>query len=475
MATFNSTRLGIKPIFNAPYFYWMMDDTQGWIQHTGDKITFVFQARESGEISHLGFYYYFDYGFTPYEQKVSLQGVTSLGAADGSTKSSATYLPDETWPGWHWVDMSPNYTCQRGEKLSIVIEYSGSAALEHSSKYITRIISACNRQSFPYCIGPDGVRQGDSPIVAVKCTNGQCFGIPASILYGGIGSVNNQHKINYPKQQALAFNMSGDWGEIFRVAGVRWQGTPQSTSGHSYYLKLYEGTIQRQSVIVNCSHSMNPSSVEGASVSEIYFDEDPLPDLSFGTEYCIAIAPVDENMDMQLDVIEVQENGNISALPGGNCFYYAERESSSNNWTTYANRRPMMDLIIDYWGKPDQPTTGMHLKFLPRYNSNLFIEHADDQIVDSSEEIEGEPHEVAGYIIGEAKKSYGGYKTVEVFKDPDTDCSIEYRIHEEQPCEELKVLAWEGMTSGLYRIVFRFRSETESDNYTDYEQWVRIP
>lgn len=454
----------MKPLSYEPWVYWMVDDA--WLFDPSDYIAVIFQAEKSGVITDLGIYLggYFG-GQDPRGMTVALQGVDSSGNPDRFNKIYKDFSPLELTPGsFNWLETTTTYTCYKGEVLALVISSAEWGDENDASLYANGILDTGG--GFPYTTMSSG-RNSSQPIFGYKFETGEAFGMPISDMH-----FNDSTKyFNAPEERGMRFSLDSAWGDIYRIAGVRWQGLAQSSAGHSYNLNLYQGSKVIQSV--NMYGDQGNYGYQ-SSLHEIYFYKETLANLSFGSEYIIALAPQEPTTGMILDSVSFLSSGNMSALPGGQHFYWVQR--TENDWVEDTNRRPQIDLIIDYWGKAAAPQTGMHVKIAPKYNSSLFVEHADDMIhdIEADSIVEGETHEATRTIIGNAIKAYGGFLTVEVFKDPDIYFSIETRLYGEQLVEKLKIVGWETMAVGLYRIVFRFRTAWESENYVDFEQWMRI-
>lgn len=119
----------------------------------------------------------------------------------------------------------------------------------------------------------------------------------------------------------------------------------------------------------------------------------------------------------------------------------------------------------------------LHIKIVPRYNDEQFIQHADDQI-NNGFDITGEPHEVPGYPIGHAIESYQGFYTCEIWYEEILDVSpysgsglILYA--EEDLCERHKIIYLDPSPIFL-RFLFRLRTELGSSYYIDVNQYVYI-
>lgn len=111
------------------------------------------------------------------------------------------------------------------------------------------------------------------------------------------------------------------------------------------------------------------------------------------------------------------------------------------------------------------PEVYLHVKFFPRFNDGVFVQHADDQINDGTGS--GEPHENARTPIGEAIESYQGVSTVEVLIDGGV-------LYSERPIEQLKVVTWTPECYATYDLEFRLRAKEGSSTYVSIHQYVHI-
>ena len=102
---------------------------------------------------------------------------------------------------------------------------------------------------------------------------------------------------------------------------------------------------------------------------------------------------------------------------------------------------------------PPSTTVTLHIKFFPKYNDAVLIQHGDDQITDES-----------GNVIGGAVESYQGAKTVQVLGDI---------TFSERLIETLKTISFTS-TGGEYNMTFRLRAEWGSPYYIDIPQTVRV-
>lgn len=470
----------MAPIRYTPFQRLLLPNDEAGITTPSATAYYVFQAEEAAVITHVGFHYAGGLGEPP-EQIASLQGVNpSSGQPDGVVKGSAIYRPgtgredppQESWIGtWQWVELNASYACQRGEKLSVQIAYqSGGIGSGEASFYAVRLLCS-NRHSFPYAGtagGASTTKFHDPPLYGYKSST-KVYGRPIVALDRGTFSA--------PNQRGLRFVLEGEWGQKWQLLGLRWHGRPQGGPGNLYDMILYEGEIEKQRVTIDADQSslvaFGETSAHHDFVSDIYFDDETLQELFFDTEYFLVLEPKSNNQSMNITCIDCGTEENITAYPGGGEFYLATRANSGASWTRETTKFPLFEPIPADWGRSGIARVGLHVNFNARYNDNIFIQHANDQIC-LSDDLDGDRHEVPVSVIGDAIKSYGGFKTVEVFKDPDDDFSPEFIIAEEQLIEELKIVKWDPYENGLIRLVFRFRAETESTDFTDVEQYVRV-
>jgi hypothetical protein len=206
------------------------------------------------------------------------------------------------------------------------------------------------------------------------------------------------------------------------------------------------------------------------------FDAGDLPALKFGHRYIISIYNNDDSMgDLSWDRLMVDDSDIAEAWPGGDYVHFAYKTDGESNWNFSLNQRPLVDFIIREWGAPGQGVEGAHLKFTPKWNDNVFVQHADDQINNTPEQAStSEPHESYGVPIGEAIESYSGYLTVEVWSNPDTDFSEDFLITPETNIEEVKVINLEPWEDGVYELVFRLRTARGSEYYEEVVRYLQV-
>lgn len=478
MADFNGLFLDLRPAPASTLKNVILEDDAELSKSTY-KMDWCFQVREACLITHLGVRVanYRDRGdmINP-TYRISLQGVATTGAPDGSIKNggacfAAVTFTEEMENTFQWISIEGSpYGASRGEVLAMVLEYSSGTIDSFHFTAISRILlnSSYIAGGFPYSGLTRTSRNitGDRPVWGYKSSS-KVYGNPISNL--------DRATAGGARQVALRFVFDSEWAEFFTVQGVRWIGIPAKGGSSGYDVSLYSGKTLLQRISVDGDLRGYTGSSLTDRVSEVWFDEDTLSQLEHGKEYFLALSSDDAGDAMEVLRVQTMSSDDLDALPGGNAFSYAERENTSDDWTVVDSYRPCIAPIIDEWSLAPSPAVGLHVKFFPRYNDNFFVEHADDQIDDGSKMPEGEPHEVERFPIGDSIKPYGGFATLEVFLNPDTDFGADTLIFSEDAIEKFKIIPSSNFVEGDFaHYVFRFRSVAGSDHYVDVSQYVRV-
>ena len=467
MSSFGGFVLGLNPITFSPHVSYSLQ-YQNFLS-IGTRMWWVFQAEAADLMTHVGFSCIACPSDLGTDIRVGLQHLDVNGEPDGTWLTQCVFSPsNDDNNHFVWKQLATTYLTYRGEPLAEVLELVGPTMTPNRLFRVnSHIEGACWRRGFPHAGLDYSGREkiGWLPVYGYKS---------ATKVYGMPIQSRNIDTYAHPRERGMRFTMDEDWCESFTVAGVEILFQGEFEPSHNFDIVLYEGGTVRQRLEFDADiRSYTGTYGLNSWLGRFYFDESTLPILYSGTEYFIALSPRESNGLVTLTTLVFESQEDLAALPGGANFHGGEREGGSG--TSHPEWAPMMDLIIDQWNAPGPPQEGMHVKFLPRYNDNMFIEHADDQINSGTtlDEDYG-PHEQTGYVIGDAIKPYGGFRTVEVFKDPDAGFSPEYVLFAERAIEELKMVNWTDLVAGSYRLVFRLRTAEGSEYYTDVEQFITV-
>lgn len=462
-------RLRIEPIESVPFGLMFVDD-DARIVGASDFIETFFRIEEAALITHVGMNV--DDGITSGvggvagSYTLTLEGISAAGIADGVIKATtATFAPSiSEIHVFKWVPLLASYAAQRGERMCLKLTWLGGGG----TAWGERVINS-GGANFPY------QRHARAGQPAARSTQQPIFGYrTASKRYGFPIATVNQASINSPGQTGIRVFFEGELGSSNVISHITWLGKPSNASGLSYDVIVLDDTlteIARTTVESGLGVQGVSGGVRNYS-STVYFDD--LITFEFGREYFILLAPEGGAQGLNVTAWEFNDATDAAALGANANFYKVSRSGASGSLTRNQAVKPLIDLGFFDWGIQAPPQTGFHLKFIPRYNDNALIEHADDQIRDPDQTVDGLPHEAPGFPIGDAIKSYGGFATVEVFLDPEGIFDASTRIYDERPIEQLKLLNWDPFTAGDYNIVFRLRAAEGSAAFVDVDQYGRL-
>jgi hypothetical protein len=460
------------------------------INNVASRLEWLFHIEQTGTLTSLGFLYGGTKFFTTVSinttLEISLQGVdATTGQADGVKRTSQAFRPPLTFfgdpvdwdQGWQWVNVA-GASVTRGEFVAVVIEYLAGPVGPPWSNFKPRILStSLGRKGWPYSAASGGGTRvtSNNGLIIGYMVDGKAYGWPiADMTIGGTAPVGFPITgFSGGAMRALRFQMDVGWADTFKVAGCTWVGKHSSNTTLNYSMRLYDGTTEIGRTTVDVDHSADFLT---SGFHTVMFDEGELPQLDTGKPYRLAIVADDPQTLIAMEAYHCASSVEQAAFPGGAEFYMSERDDAGDSWTDLPEARPLIDLIINDWGVPVEEAIGLHLKVTPKYNDTFLVQHADDQIENNIVEVPDgtNPNEFPGVPIGNAVESYSGYATVEVFKDPDADRSLEFLIHPEQPIEELKFLRWEPFVDETTEIVFRFRAAEGSAVFREVIRYVRV-
>jgi hypothetical protein len=440
----------------------------------GAFVEIFFQVEEAATLTHIGVGVINDVtsgvGGFPGHFLFTLQGISASGIGDGVIKASAgTYTPVPSDAGtFLWLPLLASYGALRGEEMCLRIEKTGGGG----TNFLARVL---------------GPRFGGGGFIYQRVFSGVVTNIGTDQAVYGYRSAARRYgfpikpdilktAVNAPGQTGMRFLFSDDLAETAVLSHITWVGRPNVAAGGAYDVVVIDDEGNELSrVTQQVSHgALTMSAGAGGRdySSTVYFED--APEIVFGREYFVVLQPASGTQSLYVAAWDFNDTADASALGGEGEFYAVARAGTSGSFTRDGNARPMIDLGFFDWGVRAPPQTGFHLKFFPRYNDNALIEHADDQVVDPRETVDGEPHEAPGFPIGGAIKSYCGFATVEVFKDPLGVFDSTTRIFTERPIEELKMLNWDPFLPGDSHIVFRLRAVAGSPSFVDYDQYTRL-
>lgn len=463
------TRLRILPYESTPSGSFIMDNDFIVLNTTGEFVEIFFEAEEPAIITQVGFNIadgtVAGVGGFAGEYQVTLQGIGPTGLADGVVLAqTANYTPNSSDAEiFVWAPLLASLAVQRGQRLCLKIEKVGGGG----TAFTTRVLSArFQAGGFPY--QRIATSRDSSLLVYGYRSSSRRYGFPVASI--------RRDAVNSPGQTGMRFKLSASYGTSAVLSHITWLGLPATVGQREYDTVVYDDMgveLTRKTREVDLGALTMIATTAGREYSStVYFDD--APEIIFGREYFVVLQPLDSAQGLFVSAWQCMDAGDAAALGLSGEVYLATRSGTSGSFSTDPTVRPMIDLGFFDWGISAPPQTGFHVKFVPRYNDPLLIEHADDQVNNPDRTITGEPHEAPGFPIGGAIKSYGGFATVEVFRDPEGVFDSTTRILDEVPIEEMKILNWDPFVEGESHIVFRLRAALGSSAFVDVDQYGRL-
>jgi hypothetical protein len=334
MPRFDFMRLDMRPWGNP-------GETNLWPTYLNTEEVYVawyFQPPENVSITHLGLLVDWVHGTPPW-YKICLRSVGTDGLP-GTYLRTKLFRPDSTWADkFNWVALDASFNARRGDKLFISVEWASGYVSSGNSIAVTKCVNCNeNRTCLPYGV-ESGERFKYQPVYGYKSSS-RSYGFPIKAVH--------TDPINSPAEVGLRFSLSTGFGKTYKVAGALWTGAASQDAYKNVSMILYDGS---NNVLDRINWNCNLCGGIGTEreTSEWIFDDASFATLTFGREYFLAFAPQETDTKFYLWDWEVEETGDMTALPGASNFYLVKRTTSSESWTRYRTRRPQMDLVIDDW------------------------------------------------------------------------------------------------------------------------------
>lgn len=322
---------------------------------TTDQLEFLFHSITDQSIARVGIRHNSTTGTSP-TYKISLQGIAS-GIPDGTIKgggspASKTFSPSGlSWAAgdWRWLTLDNPYTPSRGEPLALVVAYS-SGTVDGSNFTTFGTVCGAVNDKLPVCVQNDAGTRSKQTGLAVYGYGGAstAFGRPCKAITSTAFNSGSS-----PNEYALRFVLPAGWGNTFRLRGGVF--SINQVTGHNIKVALYSGTTEQNNITFDTTISAS-----GVMRIHVPFDDASLVDLSFGTEYRLALAPQDST-NQTIYILEVETASDFAAWPCGTEFYLSTRTGGA--WGDNPAKRPFFNLKFDDWSEP--AAGGVNRSILP--------------------------------------------------------------------------------------------------------------
>lgn len=317
------------------------------LNHSGDQVEHLIQAKEAISITRLGFRFASKTGTTP-TYKISLQGINSSGRADGTIKgggtpASGTFNPTSlSWSSntFQWITLDNAYACTRGEYLAVVISYDSGTI--DASNYMSMTVSTTNAvHRFPCLVTYDGNTSAATRIGTPLVGYGS-----SSVAYGApiqTATTTSFNSGSAADELAARFTLPSGWGDTYQLAGLRMLGG--FAAGGSTKFNLYSGGGASDTTVIaslTFTHDYVSSNSDGNFL--FYFSDTTIPTLNFGSTYRLGIQPQGAQ-NATINWMEVASQADLEAFPLGQNFGYSTR-ADGGNWTDDLTRRLAIEPIL---------------------------------------------------------------------------------------------------------------------------------
>jgi hypothetical protein len=316
-----------------------------------DSIEAIMQVDEATTLTTAIFRYGVRTGVPPV-YRISIQGVTNAGRADGTIKGGGTVFGTFTPPSdtsWNStirrITLGASYAATRGEFISIVIDYSSAPIDGSNFSSISTFSSSTEDSIFPYVVENNAgtpTRRSGHPLLAVASATAT-YGFPLENATSTTYSSGST-----PDEYGLAFTLDSGYGSSFQVGCVGGY-FRAAAAGKTYDIVLYSNATVLQTMTFD-TDMLSTNAVLDRRIT-LCWPDTTLATLSFGTQYIIAIKPNETDTANGIRVLEFNAAQDLSTVAGGTDFHLATR-SDAGAWTLDTTKRPTMWPIVKDWTEP---------------------------------------------------------------------------------------------------------------------------
>lgn len=318
------------------------------IDDATDRIGVVFQAETADQIIALPVRIGGRSG-TPPQYRVSIQEVDpSTGFPNGTvlgggSPASALFTPpaDNTFNGLvQWLTLANGYTpSARGETIAYVVDYSsGTVNAGNNNSFSYQFIGSTSL-ALPYgltCTAGTWAKNARVPFYGYR-TAGRTHGFPVQ----SIGSYPTTSTTN-PNQRGIKILLPGEWGDTYKIRGVRMHG--RGVASGTWILKLYDSdgtTVLQDKTIVGELTGVTQTT------HRVIFDEASLAALSYGSAYYLIVeASTTTGGTAEFRSLEFADAQDAQSMQGGDAFIGVSR-FGVGAWTEHPTQAMLMEPIFD--------------------------------------------------------------------------------------------------------------------------------
>jgi len=316
------------------------------------KVGWVFVARESATITHLGFVLSARTGTAP-NYRISLQSVDANGDPSGTIlggTSNALKVFDPatlTTGDLSYLALDESADVSVGQKYAIVIEYS-SGTINGSNlatvRYMTSGLSTGYDTTFAYALTNAGSWSKQTAAVGIYAyrSSTKRYGFPFTTSRTTITFSSSTN----PNEVGLKFAIPAPFtgAATYKLRGIDLM--MAATAADSWSVQLYSGGGASDTTPIDSVTNDNDcyNATNTTTRKQIFFDGTP-PDLNFGDTYRLSFTPSDSS-SQNIYTLPLTAADDVQALMLGDTFCYTTR--NGGNWTDNTLAVPMVfELFIE--------------------------------------------------------------------------------------------------------------------------------
>lgn len=318
-----------------------------WLTNSAYKVAFIFTTPDPVEISRVAV----RWGDASYGDattyRLSLQTVDASGLPTGTILESGAAYVDFTPTGTGndnkmvWYDLDTPHTTTANELLALVVAYqSGTIDGTHGSQIFRTLLCAANACTFPYSASYSASWTKNvygPPIFA--------YGSPTTAFFSPYSAVANTaySSDSNPDEYAARFIVPTDLCATYHLLGIRITGTTPA-AGKTVTLKLYDtdGSTVLAETTFDSDVSLSPAT---HSHMVFLFTDDPLPLLTAGNAYRVALVPNETSTNLSWISLTLPDENALTAFPLGSDLFRSTRVDGGV-WTDDTLNRPLISLIL---------------------------------------------------------------------------------------------------------------------------------
>lgn len=314
---------------------------------SNDGIGFVFQARDTNPITHIGFRYTLRTG-TPPTYVATLEGVsTATGLPDGTdvgggSPTAATFTPPAStaWDAtFQWIALTNAFTPTLGAWYAGTVRHSsGTVDASNLGSFTTHMTNfGYAGQSLPVAVrltAGTWAKQGAQPVFGVRTASSR-YGLPVQ----GFWNTRSASTVGY--RQAIKIRVPSGLG-TYKVGSLAFAGSIAAAANKVPIVGVWTSSGTIHTTVIDSEQVTNPT--VAYNLYELVIDE-TLTALDSGTDYYLGLEVADAaSAGVLINGIQLASGDDRDAFEGGSNVCFSTYNGSS--WTDDATVVPFVNATL---------------------------------------------------------------------------------------------------------------------------------